>query len=36
MPVLVVEWGERLPAELRASAIVVRISDPGEDRARSA
>jgi len=29
--VLVVEWGERLPAELRASAIVVRISDPGEE-----
>ena len=29
--VLVVEWGERLPAELHAAAIVVRISDPGED-----
>lgn len=29
--VLVVEWGERLPADLHAAAIVVRISDPGED-----
>ena len=29
--VLVVEWGERLPADLRAGAIVVRISDPGGD-----
>jgi tRNA threonylcarbamoyladenosine biosynthesis protein TsaE len=32
--VLAVEWGERLPADLHAAAIVVRISDPGEnDRA---
>jgi tRNA threonylcarbamoyladenosine biosynthesis protein TsaE len=31
--VLVVEWGERLPADLRAPAIAVRISDPaGEGR----
>lgn len=29
--VLVVEWGERLPAELHAAAIVVRISDPDGD-----
>ena len=29
--VLVVEWGERLPADLCESAIVVRIADAGED-----
>jgi tRNA threonylcarbamoyladenosine biosynthesis protein TsaE len=29
--VLVVEWGERLPADLHASAVVVRISDPDQD-----
>ena len=29
--VLIVEWGERLPQELHAEAIVVRISDPGEN-----
>ena len=29
--VVVVEWGERLPAELHAAAIVVRISDPGDE-----
>ena len=28
--VLVVEWGERLPADLHEAAIVVRISDAGE------
>src|SRR5262249_55578745 len=27
--VLVVEWGERLPPELHAAAVVARISDPG-------
>ena len=32
--IVVVEWGERLPASLRASAIEVRLSDLGEDSRR--